>query len=180
MTMCFWHVDPCKVDIHECMCEVNPKKLNRSELGRAAFNDQRRRHATGFQICSWYSFLLEHGPHSLGSKAVDILTTLHGESRHYVVNVSQSLPRMHVKKHTLPCLTPGSCMYLMKEGRFLTGRGGGENTCSKTLLFRRPLCDTCSNDRCAGLEMMFFQGLRHQCAQFVWHGRQGLVGARPK
>ena len=120
-----WHVDPCKPDIHdEFLFKVNPKKLHRSKLGRAAFSDQRRRHATGFQN-SWYSFcsLLGHGPHSLGSKAVDVLATLYGESRHHVVNVSQSLPRMHVQRRTLPCITPGSCLYMLKKGRYLTGRG---------------------------------------------------------
>ncbi|CAE7786109.1 nlaIVM [Symbiodinium microadriaticum] len=54
-------------------------------------------------------------------KAIDILSTLHGESKPRIVNASQQLNRMHIKRHIVPCLTPGSAMYVMHRGRCLTG-----------------------------------------------------------
>ena len=45
-----------------------------------------------------------------------------GENRPQIVNVSQQLHRMHVQRKYIPCLTPGSNMYVFHRGRCLTGQ----------------------------------------------------------
>ncbi|CAE7321413.1 nlaIVM, partial [Symbiodinium necroappetens] len=77
--------------------KVNPKKLKHSVKGRQAFGDQRRRHA------------------------VDVMATLHGEEKPRILNVSQQLDRMHIRKNCIGCLTPGSSMYMLHLGRSLSG-----------------------------------------------------------
>ncbi|CAE7240041.1 nlaIVM [Symbiodinium sp. CCMP2592] len=56
----------------------------------------------------------------VAAEAIDILTTLHGNAR-ACVNVSQQLNRMHLMRRVIPCLTPGSCLYVMHKGRCLSG-----------------------------------------------------------
>ena len=107
--------------------QVDPRGLIRNDDARALFQDQRRRHATDLHLpCTCLAVLCWPGEAFKGrsclTEAVEIYATMYGTTIPRVLNVSQQLDRMQPSRSIMPCITPAAQMFLLHEGRCLTGR----------------------------------------------------------